>query len=83
MSWREHVRITGLLAGSGVVTLAFTGFSIAILINYRQSVRLIESGGEDRLVSDPAVTLYPLPYTIHAGQALSMEREMDRLRLAG
>jgi membrane peptidoglycan carboxypeptidase len=83
MSWRDNVRVNGLLAGGLSVTLAFTGCSVAVLINYQESVRLIESGGEDRLVSDPAVTLYPLPYTIHAGQALSMEREMDRLRLAG
>src|SRR5215468_5738866 len=83
MSRHKYACVAGLLAGSAFVTLVFTGFSIAALANYRESVRLVENGGEERLVSDPVVTLYPSPYTIRTGQALLLEREIERLRMAG
>jgi penicillin-binding protein 1B len=73
----------GLLVAGALVMMSFAGFSVAVLSNYNDAVQMIENGGEDQLVSDPAITIFPAPYTIHVGQRLNLDTESDRLKRTG
>jgi membrane peptidoglycan carboxypeptidase len=57
--------------------------SLAIWVNYHDSVALLQHGGLDRLFGDQALVLYPAPRTIIVGMPFDPGIEAERLKDLG